>query len=668
MKNRHSLVTSKSCRWVEFGKSTSAKEKGKVLSSFTSKSSGYDFDVQGYNIFDFVADDHVSYLSSVVYDPSNSFPRTVSPSLITTAFFPLSVTPTTRETVEWVVHRCKQVAEHLNKRPASTIVDHRFNDGITTHGDTSVAQGVDMTKVATIAQACTSHLNPPIVPPSTATAREGISDRDRAGTEEVNALSRAVTSVPDSAVSSVPSHTEFSRPSSSTRPSDRTSDIMIAQEIVPSSLPLDQEDAPDLEDPALTDEDEDDALGVGEVDLLADPACWRPFPLASQILRKDGKTIGFRTKSGISFGPERIEIRPDASGQQWVFRFITHDYSIPVETSVSRRARNLRCHRDLDAYLMSLDESLRSHCGNDSTFKDLPNAKFAMEVRIPPDSILERDEFKDRELLWTSFVTSKNCSWPQTSSYAIKLRNESLDDLHRVLYAPILKVNVAQSQLMFDVHLLTQTAARKDLEARKDLACAIGSIAQLTLLAADQTETIKFLPGGKVATHLGKITSGLSAIPNNLERMLYRSLRRFYEARLEARQEVFRGFEQNVRVMELMKSSPFCRLLFPTSVVKETLQTMKNSPLGMHAFFRKNRTFAQSSNLPFRMSPKTPTKQRPKKSPAKKSVVFHSRWTKSSQPRAGFKSDSGKSPAKSKTPFRGRKGGPYKGRGRGGTR
>ena len=96
MKNRHSLVTSKSCRWVEFGKSTSAKEKGKVLSSFTSKSSGYDFDVQGYNIFDFVADDHVSCLSSVFYDPSNSFPRTVSPSLITTAFFPLSVTPTTR--------------------------------------------------------------------------------------------------------------------------------------------------------------------------------------------------------------------------------------------------------------------------------------------------------------------------------------------------------------------------------------------------------------------------------------------------------------------------------------------------------------------------------------------------------------------------------------------
>ena len=86
--------------------------------------------------------------------------------------------------------------------------------------------------------------------------------------------------------------------------------------------------------------------------------------------------------------------------------------------------------------------------------------------------------------------------------------------------------------------------------------------AQLTLIAADQMETIKFLPGGEVATHLSKITSALSALPNTMQIMLYGSLRRFYEARLEARQEVLIGFEQNVRVMELMKSSPFCRLLF----------------------------------------------------------------------------------------------------------
>ena len=196
----------------------------------------------------------------------------------------------------------------------------------------------------------------------------------------------------------------------------------------------------------------------------------------------------------------------------------------------------------------------------------------------------------------------------------------------------------------------------------------IGLVAQLTLMAADQTETIKFLPGGEVATHLSRLTSALSALPHTLQVMLYASLRRFYEARLEARQEVFKGYEQNVRVLELMKSSPFCRLLFPTSIVRETLQAMRTSPLGVHAFFRRNRSFSPSSNLPFRLTPKTPTKQRTKKSPAKKSVPLHSRWSKSSQPRvSGFRSDSGKSPAKSKKPFRGRKGGPYKGRGRGGT-
>ena len=91
---------------------------------------------------------------------------------------------------------------------------------------------------------------------------------------------------------------------------------------------------------------EEEALGVEEVDLLAVPACWHPFPSSSQILHKEGKTIGFRTKSGVAFGPDRIEIRPDSSGQQWVFRFITHDYSVPVEASVSRRTKSIRNRHD----------------------------------------------------------------------------------------------------------------------------------------------------------------------------------------------------------------------------------------------------------------------------------------------------------------------------------
>ena len=204
----------------------------------------------------------------------------------------------------------------------------------------------------------------------------------------------------------------------------------------------------------------------------------------------------------------------------------------------------------------------------------------------------------------------KNFTWPRTSSFSIRLKNESLDDLHGVLQAPVLKANVAQTQLMFDVHLLSSTAVKKDYETRRELMFVVGLVAQLTLMAADQTETVKFVPSGEVATHLSKLTSALSAVPNTMQIILYGSLRRFYEAHLEARQEALRGFEQNVRVMELMKSSPFCRLLFPTSIVKETLQAMRTSPLGVNAFFRRNRSFSSSSNLPFRLTPKTPTKSR----------------------------------------------------------
>ena len=112
-----------------------------------------------------------------------------------------------------------------------------------------------------------------------------------------------VSPVDSSVSSSVPARTGLALNSSLTRSSDRPSNITIAQEIDPASYSLDQEDAPDPDDPAAMEADEDDAFGVGEVDLLADPASWHPFPVGSQVLRKEGRTIGFRTKSGIVFGP-----------------------------------------------------------------------------------------------------------------------------------------------------------------------------------------------------------------------------------------------------------------------------------------------------------------------------------------------------------------------------
>ena len=195
-----------------------------------------------------------------------------------------------------------------------------------------------------------SHASP-VATQSTST-RKKVVQRVRAGTVEFNVDSTvAVTPVNRQGDSSVPSHTGLTSAFPLTRSSDKASNIRIASALDPASYSLDHEDAPDPDYPDETEADADDASGVGEVDLLADPASWRPFPINSQLLRKDGRTIGFRTKSGIVFGPERIEIRPDASGQQWLFRFITHDYSVPMDLPTSRRSRATRVRHDLDAYL-----------------------------------------------------------------------------------------------------------------------------------------------------------------------------------------------------------------------------------------------------------------------------------------------------------------------------
>ena len=70
-------------------------------------------------------------------------------------------------------------------------------------------------------------------------------------------------------------------------------------------------DSPDFVEPGLERAANDENFGDLEINLLADPASWCPFPSQSQILRQNGKTIGFRTKSGIMFGPKRIEIMAD---------------------------------------------------------------------------------------------------------------------------------------------------------------------------------------------------------------------------------------------------------------------------------------------------------------------------------------------------------------------
>ena len=108
-----------------------------------------------------------------------------------------------------------------------------------------------------------------------------------------------------------------------------------------------------------------------------------------------------------------------------------------------------------------------------------------MEVMIPHDSVLDRDEFADREKLWSDFVTKKKFEWWHTTSLAIKLRNQGLDDLHRVLQTPSLKADVAKTQLHVDVHEISKEALKKDFEARSELALLVGLIAHMTLLAAD---------------------------------------------------------------------------------------------------------------------------------------------------------------------------------------
>ena len=106
-----------------------------------------------------------------------------------------------------------------------------------------------------------------------------------------------------------------SLPSSTTWILVRDKKISTVEDTIVEPEDLLHRNGPESEETPLIENTEMEDLGGEDIDLLADPALWCPFPPSSQILRKEGKTIGFRSRSGIMFGLEKIEIKPDASGQ-----------------------------------------------------------------------------------------------------------------------------------------------------------------------------------------------------------------------------------------------------------------------------------------------------------------------------------------------------------------
>ena len=120
----------------------------------------------------------------------------------------------------------------------------------------------------------------------------------------------------------------------------------------------------------------------------------------------------------------------------------------------------------------------------------------------------------------------------------------------------------------------------------------------------------------------------------------------------------FKGFEPNIRVMELQKASPLCLLLFPEVIVKETLDAIRLLPLG--AFSLRKRA-PHSSNWPFKSNAQALPTPKTSKSPAEIPVVFHWAWTKSTQSSKGaMKTKSVKNQSRPRAPFLCMKGGRMK--------
>ena len=73
---------------------------------------------------------------------------------------------------------------------------------------------------------------------------------------------------------------------------------------------------------------------------------------------------------------------PDMEGQRWLYRFITHEYSVLLEYPASCRAIHNRARHDLDIYIWSLEESVRSRCAHIETFKKLSLNRYAMKLTL----------------------------------------------------------------------------------------------------------------------------------------------------------------------------------------------------------------------------------------------------------------------------------------------
>ena len=94
-----------------------------------------------------------------------------------------------------------------------------------------------------------------------------------------------------------------------------------------------------------------------------------------------------------------------------MFRFIVHDYSIPLDFPASRKVVHNRARHDLDAFVWNLDDSVRSHCPQDRVFKKLPFSRYAMGMILPHDCELLTGEFAEREKLWSSYCHGKKVDW-----------------------------------------------------------------------------------------------------------------------------------------------------------------------------------------------------------------------------------------------------------------
>ena len=115
----------------------------------------------------------------------------------------------------------------------------------------------------------------------------------------------------------------------------------IGLDAVPSQHPdvIESEEDPD-DDPDVESHCQGYTLGDEEVNIMADPSVWRPFLSNCQFLCREGKNIGFCTRSGVVFGPERIEVMPNIKGHLWMFHFIVHEYSVLLDFPASLRVQH----------------------------------------------------------------------------------------------------------------------------------------------------------------------------------------------------------------------------------------------------------------------------------------------------------------------------------------